>query len=392
MKPTAALLAWAALGAWVPPTGASAQLPGSVFADWAPATDAVRRLPRRLGGSCRQAEACRPLEIDGARQALARIAKKDLRGLGREAGAVQGWLAGKTEATLARGERGWRLSDRAGTTMPLSDGLGRALDRINQYFGMTPETLARPVSHDELAAALSSPAGVESVAAVFEASLAGRVAYGRTVLIPEIGGESTLGAELEFHRMPDPTRALWRELAANRDDPAALAAMYARDPEGMKLIDEHGLLERYLKSLPAWERKGVPSEQRDKVRRLTVEAVLETSGDTYISDPDSQFESILSQDWTGRYAGRWHSHPPNFTRSGWLDGGIPSDNDLAIAVEAGQNLTVAFHPDGFTVYDLSALDASTGPDLSKVRRIEHRSPAWRARFDAWHAKLLAETR
>ena len=350
---------------------------------WPPPVPAFARSYAARRAAC---PGCRALDA-GVEQGLERIAKKDVSGLGAEAAAVRRWLSGKDGVRLGGG----RLVDRSGASLALSPELSRALDRVGQYFGMTPETLAHPIDFAELSSALTSPAGAAAVQALFEQAIAERIVFGATVQVPELGGEVTLGAALEFRQMPDLTRALWRKVAAAHDDPAALTALYDADPEGMKLIDENGLLRNALRGLPLWEARGVPAEQRAKVLRLSVASALETSGDTFTFEPDAQFAAILGQDWSGRYLGRWHTHPPEFLRSGWGAAEGPSDADMKIALDSGQNLTLAFSPDGFTAYDLSALDASTGPDRGLIGKVEYRSAAWRERFAALHAAVRTAT-
>jgi len=158
--------------------------------------------------------------------------------------------------------------------------------------------------------------------------------------------------------------------------------------------DAAGMLARLLERLPEWERRPVPvtPEQREKVLRLTVESVLMNGADTYLFDPDTQFAAIADQDWSGRYAGRWHSHPPSPGTSGWTFSGenFPSGADMDIAVTSGQNIVLAFHPEGFDLYDLSPLGDAGKADLGLARKASYRSAAWRDRFQRLFDRIARE--
>ncbi len=133
---------------------------------------------------------------------------------------------------------------------------------------------------------------------------------------------------------------------------------------------------------PGWVARGTPSAERERVLRLTVDTLLRNASDTYLFDPASQFAAVISQDWSGRYVGLWHIHPPGAQASGWGPGDIPSIADMDVAMSEGQNLVVAFSPDGFDLYDLAPLFGAKEPDPAKILKTSFRSPAWRAHFQA----------
>jgi hypothetical protein len=101
---------------------------------------------------------------------------------------------------------------------------------------------------------------------------------------------------------------------------------------------------------------------------------------TWTVTPEVQLEAIGRHDWRGRYVGFWHLHPPRITSDGYAPGLEPSAEDLAIAVETGQLLTLVFQPEGFDAYDLAPVAASGTATLSKARVARHRSAAWELRF------------
>ena len=89
---------------------------------------------------------------------------------------------------------------------------------------------------------------------------------------------------------------------------------------------------------------------------------------------------IEKHEWRGRYVGFWHLHPPARGGGGLAAGLEPSMEDMQVAVEKQQFLTIVFQPDGFDAYDLEPLARAGRADLSLARVIRHRSPEWRARF------------
>ncbi|MBI5240450.1 MAG: hypothetical protein HY926_08245 [Elusimicrobia bacterium] len=354
--------------------------PGPAQSDWRPPSLELARLSPLFGAA--------PLHTAVLQAALPKMAAKDFRGLGAEAAQALSWTEGKTRAALRGQEGSWSLQDDAGARLPLSAALGSALRHANEYFMMTPATLERPVTHEELKAALLSEAGAARVRAIFDRAIAERVETGKSVAVPELGGEATLdGGAIELHEMPEMTRPVMQLISRNANDPAALARIAEEHPEEVKALDEMGLLQRLLKSLPEWEKKGVSQQQRDKVLALTVETVLENGADSYVWDPETQFAAIADQSWSGRYVGKWHTHPPGSGSASWSSSGCPSGPDMDIAVKDGQNLVLSFQTDGFDAYDLSPLENGQ-PDLRKVLKISYRSEAWRRHFQASHDEVF----
>ena len=119
---------------------------------------------------------------------------------------------------------------------------------------------------------------------------------------------------------------------------------------------------------------------------MTLESVLASAVHvhfkTWAIDPVAQQAMIAANDWSGRYVGFWHLHPPRPVPSGYGPGFEPSHEDMTIAVEHGQLLTLVFQADGFDGYDLGAMARAGGPDLSKARVIRHRSAGWKRRFSS----------
>ena len=101
---------------------------------------------------------------------------------------------------------------------------------------------------------------------------------------------------------------------------------------------------------------------------------------TWTASPEVQLEAIGRHEWRGRYVGFWHLHPPRIASDGYAPGLEPSAEDLAIAVEMGQLLTLVFQPDGFDAYDLAPVSASGMTKQSQARVVRHRSAAWKLRF------------
>lgn len=340
--------------------------------EWRPPETRRPRLPAAAPAGYR------PLAPAVALQAVSRIP-------GEESERVSKWIDGKDQLWLRRERGGWSLQGR-GDAIRLSPTLGRSMERVRQYFGMTDATLAKPISFQELSDALTSPEGVARIQTLFEAMINERLSVGGKFLFPERGGEATLDRALELHEWPEPTRDAMPRLAAAMDDEAELARLSREDP-GVHTLDENGLLKNLVSMMPGWHARGDAPEKVAKVRRLTVMTLLENGADAFVFDPPSQFTAILSQDWSGRYIGRWHFHPPHWTPTGFAGSEEPSPPDLDIAVESGQNLTISFKPDGFDAYDLSALSDAKRADLKLAQVIRFRSATWKNRFAAIHAAI-----
>ncbi|MBI4345248.1 MAG: hypothetical protein HY553_00225 [Elusimicrobia bacterium] len=299
--------------------------------------------------------------------------------------AIRAWANGREQLWLREKRGVWSLWSRS-ESLELPPELGPKLENTRQYFSLTEPTLARPITFEELTAALTSRAGVRTIQALFEDMIERRVAAGGKLLFPERGGEATLDRELELHEWPEPTRDAIPRLAASIDNEDELRRLRDTEP-GVATLDEHGLLKSLLSHLPAWHARGDPPERIAKVRRLTVMTLLENGAKSFVFDPASQLRAIAGQSWRGRFIGHWHVHPPHWTPVGFTGGAEPSPPDLEIAAKTGQNLTIAFTADGFDAYDLSALGEAEKADLRLARVVRYRSEEWRRRFARLHGRL-----
>jgi hypothetical protein len=318
---------------------------------------------------------------------LPKIAENNLAGCGDEATEALSWEKGRKGVGLS----GTRLSDETGAAFAVSPALGAALRNANSYFGMTPATQAAPPTHAEIAAAAFSPAGAEKIAEIFERTIADRLTMPTGVIVPEAGGEATLDSEMRMHEIPEMTRDVLPLIVKNSQDPDALTRLYARYPEEMQVIDPDGQLTKFLRNRPLWIARGMPTENIDKVLRVTLDGLLRNATDAYVFDPKSQLAAVVGQRWSGRYIGRWHTHPPRARAHGWGNADEPSPPDMDIAVQEGQNIVFVFYPDGFDLYDLAPLEHSA-PDLNKILKESYRSDAWRRRFQDLFDKSFPERR
>jgi hypothetical protein len=337
---------------------------------WPPS---LRDMPRP---SVAAPESARPFEAGLLDLLLPKFVENNSAGCGDEAKKVLAWEKGRKIAGLSDGDV---LSDETGAAMPVSPALAQALRNADSYFGMTPATQAAPPTHAEIVAAAFSPAGVESIANIFERTIADRLATPTGVIVPEAGGEATLDSVMRMHEIPEMTRAVLPLIVRYSSDPEALSRLYARYPEEMKVIDPDGQLSRFLRNRPDWIARGTPQENIDKVLRVTLDCLLRNATDAYVFDPETQLAAIVSQSWSGRYIGRWHTHPPRAQAHGWGNADGPSPPDMDIAVQEGQNMVIVFFPDGFDLYDLAPLFGQA-PDLHKILQDTYRSDAWRTRF------------
>ena len=252
-------------------------------------------------------------------------------------------------------------------------------DRTRQYLGLARATLEQPIAHRELSEALLSPAGVAAVAALFEKAIAAGVISGGAAVVPELGGEATLDrGTLRLLEYPDPRHAIVRRMIALRDDPQAMLDALTGSVEGQLILSATGGLHAHLYQMTT---KTPTAEQRRVLDRILAGA-LATHFRTWTVTPELQQEMIDRHDWRGRYVGFWHLHPPVRTGEGLAAGMEPSMEDMRIAVEKEQLLTIVFQPDGFDAWDLEPLAKAGRAELSLARVIRHRSPEWRRRFEA----------
>lgn len=319
------------------------------------------------------AGAARPLEAPVVEKGISLLALENPAGLGAEAARLETWADGRRGLGLEAGT----VADDAGRSFALSTPLAQALSRMNAYFAMTTVTAARPIRHEELAAVLLSTTGTDMVGALYERMIAERISFHGRVIIPEIGGDATIDGTLTLHELADPGRPLFAVIAKNGDSPADLSAAVAGHEDLLAFVDETGLLSRALKSWPGWvTRDKPPKAEREAIFRQAVSTVMENSARAFLYAPRAQLAAMVGQDWSGRYAGMWHAHPPHFRPGGWEASDEPSDFDRKIAREEGQNLTLVFQPDGFDAYDLAA-----------GAKVSYRGEPWKRRFAAIHAQV-----
>lgn len=319
---------------------------------------------------------------------LALLATHDPNGLGAEAAAVEQWREGRRELYLSQDPQGLALKDGEGRTLRLSERMGEALRRMNDFFGLNP-TIIR----EELRAALLSERGVLAVQGLFEESIRRRLAPGGKVLVPEVSGEATLGPQgLAFYPRSDHMLPVLKRLEALRSDKAGLAELFRTEEEKMSSLDPQGQMRRFLfEKLPQWEAKDFPpKERRDAMLHMYVDTVLEAAVNVASSSLKAQLEAMASHEWSGRYVGIWHTHPPHDYPDGFDGVGDfwsgPSDADKEVAFRSGQNLTIAFYPDGFNAYDLSDLPSPDVPN-EQIPVVSYRSPAWREFFQSLHRRI-----
>lgn len=319
---------------------------------------------------------------------LAMLAAHDPNGLGAQAAAVGRWREGRRELYLAQGPRGWALRDAEGRTLRITREMGEALRRMNDFFGLNPE-----VPRDLLKAALLSEPGVLAVRGLFEESIRRRLVAGGKVLVPEVSGEATLGPQgLAFHLTPDHMLPILKRLETLRSDQEGLAELFRTEAEKMGSLDPQGQLRRFLfEKLPQWEAKDFPPrERRDAMLRMHVDSIIEQAVNVSSGSMKATLEAMTSHEWSGRYVGLWHTHPPQDTPAGFDGVGDfwsgPSSADKEAAYRSGQNLTIAFYPDGFNAYDLSDLKSPEVPD-EQIPVVSYRSPAWREFFAGLHGRL-----
>ncbi|MFA6030397.1 MAG: hypothetical protein WC969_11125 [Elusimicrobiota bacterium] len=319
------------------------------------------------------------------------LAKHDVLGLGAEAERVEAWRAGRSGLRIA-GEAGSpRLIDDKGAAFPLSPELGVALRRMNAYFGLTGPTLAHPITTEEFRAALLTPEAVVSVRGVFERTLSERIVVKGKPYMPELGGELTLDAgRVAFHFHDDLVRPLLRELVARGDDPAALQRLFDEEPAKMALLDPQEILKKHLVKRRQWDAEGkLSQEKRDQILRMVVDTVAELAAGHYSGDASTQLKDMLTSDWSGRYAGTWHCHPPDAAAEGFVGDYPPSEDDYEATAKTGEEIVFVFLPDGYDVYQLSLAPAGSNPYGNRPKPVaSYRSEGWRAYFQALFEKNI----
>ena len=251
-------------------------------------------------------------------------------------------------------------------------------DRKQLYLGLAAETLRRPIAHDELKDAFLSPAGVESMRALFERSIAESLDTGGALVTPELGGESTLGSgRLTLIAYPDPVHPILRGMFERKRDPALLLQFLESTADGRKVLKGTGGLHALLYQMS----RETPTEPQWALLDKVTASAVATYFKTWTADPEIQARMIETTDWSGRYVGFWHIHPPRLSSAGFESGIEPSVEDMRNAIELGQFLTIVFQPEGFDAYDLAPLAQSGAASLARARVIRYRSPAWKLHFE-----------
>jgi hypothetical protein len=252
------------------------------------------------------------------------------------------------------------------------------VDRVQQYLGLTQATLKRPVSPAELDAAVLSARGVADVAALFESALASSLTVGGQVFTPELGGEAMLDAgRIRFVQYPDPRHPLLRRMTELTDDPRALLELLSQTPAGQEVLKTTGGLHALLYQMT---RESAATDAQRRALRQAMLAAASVHLKAWSVGPERQLELIRQNEWRGRYVGFWHIHPPRLTAGGYAPGIEPSMEDMLVAVQKGQFLTIVFQPDGFDLFDLSGIGRAGTARLSLARVARHRSAQWRRRF------------
>jgi hypothetical protein len=250
--------------------------------------------------------------------------------------------------------------------------------RKQAYLALANATLRQPITHEELRAAILSPAGVESVRALFERSIAESLEAGGTLVTPELGAESTLdGGRLILVSYPDPVHPILREMISLRSEPGRLLAFLQSSPDGSAVLKGTGGLHALLYQMA----QGTPTEQQTALLDRVTEGAVATYFKTWQADPGIQARMIEATDWRGRYVGFWHIHPPRLRGAGFESGIEPSVEDMRNAIELGQFLTLVFQPEGFDAYDLSPLARTGAANLTRARVASYRSRDWTLHFE-----------
>ena len=252
-----------------------------------------------------------------------------------------------------------------------------AQDRTRQYLGLARATLEQPISPAELEAALLSPAGVRDIAALFEKSVATGVVVAGVMVTPELGGEATLDrGALRLLEYPDPLHPVIRRMLDLRAEPKALLELLTASVEGQLILARTGGLHAHLFQMTT----RTPTDEQRRVLDRILGSAVAVYFKTWTVTPERQQEMIERYDWRGRYVGFWHIHPPVQAGGARGAGFEPSAEDMGIALEKGQLLTIVFQPDGFDAWDLEPLARAGEATLSKARVIRYRSPEWTKRF------------
>jgi hypothetical protein len=248
--------------------------------------------------------------------------------------------------------------------------------------------------------AVSSPSGVASIRALFERAISESVLVASGLVVPELGGEAMLDdGRATFVVYPDPLHPLVREMVNLSERPSELLDLLSTTPDGQALLKNTGGLHALLWQLSRPESQSPATEGGAHVNaRELLESIIDGAVSqhfrTWTVDPATQAVGIESTDWRGRYLGFWHIHPPRLLRGvpavaggqqrrgalAFGEGIEPSHQDMTNAVELGQFVTIVFQPNGFDVYDLSALGRTGRVELARAVVTHHRDTTWEQHF------------
>ncbi|MBK5256279.1 MAG: hypothetical protein JJE39_09630 [Vicinamibacteria bacterium] len=308
------------------------------------------------------------------REALPAIANADYQGLGAEVRKLVSWvMVEEHQAPYRLFPRDLRIEENHRLSFAISAPLAVVLDRLNQWYGLAAPS-DHPITHEQLIAATLAPESVDRIRVLFESAIRRGAWISGQWLTPEVGGEATLDAELRLVEANDPKWSLALRLTRAGRDPGAVASLYERPSAGIASLDTHGLLRA---ALGRWK-LGLANSP-EEVRRA-VATLVQNAAPTFSLSPEEQFALIAGATWRGRYVGGWHTHSPHDLGGQWGGGDVPSFEDMQNAVQAGQYLTLSFQPDGFDLYDASALSDAGRVDLALLKLIRYRSAAWSVHF------------
>ncbi|MEO8359598.1 MAG: hypothetical protein ABI672_06180 [Vicinamibacteria bacterium] len=307
--------------------------------------------------------------IDG----LPAIVAGNYLGLGREAARIDVWFRSAT-STVTLHVNELRLQDEGGRSMTLTPEMTKVLTRLNQWYGLASSE-DDPITHEQLRVATVSDGSVSRIQTIFDDAIGRAIFTSEKWLVPETGGEATMDSELRLAEIKDPRWSTVQDLAKLVGQPKAVGDLYARSEAEVADVDRHGLIKNAL------GRYRLKMNGAEKEIGRAIETVVQNSAPTYTHDPDLQFALIASQAWSGRYVGQWHTHSPHQGKDQWMGGDVPSFEDMQNALAAGQYLTLSFQPDGFDLYDASAMVDAGKVDLSRLQVIRYRSAAWREHFE-----------
>jgi hypothetical protein len=245
-----------------------------------------------------------------------------------------------------------------------------------QFETMMQATAAQPVTHEELAASLTSPYGAARIRELFDDMIARAIKTPERIIFLETGGGASLNrGQIRFHSVEDMTRRVLPRLASFLGEPAGvlgkvnqMSELYEAFPREMADVDSSGQLKDFLLRLPGRRASGVSDERLTRLLLVTLRTVVENCAESWILDPEEVDAAIERDDWSGRFVGMWHTHPPVFSSAGWGKSNGPSGPDMENARHIGQYLTVAFHPAGFDVYDLAEFASAPSADPGASRR------------------------